>query len=237
MLLASFPQSIVLGQDGDDGLVAEIVHIEAEDGLMLEGDFYRVESEDGSPVAAVLLLHMLGSQRTHWRNLIPVLVEEQHLAVLNVDMRGHGKTDGGVNWEMAEKDVQVLVDWLREQEGINPESISIVGASIGSNLAIRGWANDPLIRTAVALSPGLDYRGVTTVDAVEANPDRPLMLVASRRDRGSPESVLELLQHTTGNVLIRLYSGSLHGTQLLETGGPIEELTATIGEWIAANSQ
>lgn len=229
----------VFAQDGDDtdtsALEPEVVKIEAEDGLMLVGDYYFPTGEmDRETVPAVILLHMLSSNRTKWESLIPVLVNDYGLAVLNIDMRGHGATGGSQDWPAAETDVQTLIDWLRTQDGINPDAVSIVGASIGSNLALRGWANDETVLTAVALSPGLDYRGVTTQDAVEAGSDRAVMLVASRQDTSSALAVTTLFAATTADVQVRLYSGRLHGTQLLENEAVVDELTHSIGIWIIA---
>ncbi len=213
---------------------AQRVELEASDGLVLVGDFYVPESEE--PVPAVILMHMLSRQRGDWEKLLPVLVDDYGIAVLNVDLRGHGETGGRTDWTLAEQDVQLWIDWLREQDGINPDAISLIGASIGSNLAIRGWANDETIRTAVALSPGLDFRGVTTADAVEANADRPLMLVAARSDRESAVAVTTLFDLTEGNALVRLFSGFRHGTDLFGDENA-DWLINAIAEWVALQSR
>ena len=234
LILTTMPVSAQDGGDESD-LTPESVSIEAEDGLLLVGDYYFPSGEmDGEAVPSVILLHMLSSNRTTWKPLIPVLVNDYGLAVLNIDMRGHGETGGSQDWSAAEIDVQTLIDWLRTQDDINPNAVSIVGASIGSNLALRGWANDETILTAVALSPGLDYRGVTTQDAVEAGSDRAVMLVASRQDTPSALAVTTLFTVTTADVQVRLYNGRLHGTQLLENEAVVDELTHSIGTWIVA---
>lgn len=221
-------------QDGSPETSAEAVTIEASDGLQLQGDFYLPESEE--PVPGVILMHMLGSLRSAWRPLIPVLVDEYNFAVLNIDLRGHGETGGERDWTLAETDVQTAIDWLREQEGVDPGRISLVGASIGSNLAIRGWANDAEIATVVALSPGLDYRGVTTEDAVANNPERPIMLVASRDDIFSADSVNQLYAVTEGYTQLRMYAGSRHGTNLFNDEDIRDYLTTAIAAWLAENN-
>ncbi len=222
--------------DGEEpALTPTLVNIEAEDGLMLVGDYYFPSGEmDGEAVPAVLLLHMLNSNRSKWEPLIPVLVNDYHMAVLNIDMRGHGETGGSQDWPAAEADVQTLIDWLRAQDGINPDAVSIVGASIGSNLALRGWANDETVLTAVALSPGLDYRGVTTQDAVTTGSERAVMLVASRQDTASATAVITLFTETTADVQVRLYSGRLHGTQLLDDEAIAPIISQNIGLWLMA---
>jgi pimeloyl-ACP methyl ester carboxylesterase len=222
-------------QDGGETPAGAQVEAQAADGLTLVGDFYAVALEDGSPAPAVILMHMLRGSRNDWTPLIPVLVNDYQIAVLTVDLRGHGETGGSDDWALAEQDVQTWIDWLRGQEGVNPAAVSLIGASIGSNLTLRGWANDAEIRTAVALSPGLDYRGVTTADAVEANANRPLMLVAARDDRASAEAVVELFTLTDGSALVRMVEGSLHGTRLFGDQHA-DWLLRAIAEWVALQS-
>ncbi|NJL95688.1 MAG: hypothetical protein HC915_19140 [Anaerolineae bacterium] len=67
------------------------VALEADDGLTLSGDSYRPAGE--GPFPAVLLLHMLNSDRSAWQPLVPALLE-QGIYVLAVDLRGHGMTGG-----------------------------------------------------------------------------------------------------------------------------------------------
>jgi pimeloyl-ACP methyl ester carboxylesterase len=226
-------------QDGDETPTLPDptrVEIEASDGLMLVGDFYTGSLEDDELVPAILLLHMLSSNRTAWEPILPVLVGEYQFAVLNIDMRGHGETGGAQEWTLAEADVETLIDWLRQQDGIDPDAISIVGASIGSNLAIHGWSNDENIATVVALSPGLDYRGVTTTDAVESQPDRPIMLVASRNDFPSATAINNLYALTSGYAAVRMYDGNLHGTNLFRDEDISVYLAYAIAEWVDENS-
>ena len=204
----------VVAQDGGEVEPVEVT-VEAADGLALVGDYYAVaplEGEEDAP--AVLLLHMLGSMRLLWNPLIPELTGAGY-AVLAVDMRGHGDTGGAQDWPLAEADVQVWLDWLRAQEGIDPDRVSLIGASIGSNLALRGMANDAAVVTAVALSPGLDYRGVTTEDALETIGKRPVYLVAGQSDRYSADSVRTLGAAIRGDGLVRFFDSSQHGTSLL----------------------
>ncbi|GAB4572284.1 MAG: hypothetical protein Kow0077_11290 [Anaerolineae bacterium] len=201
------------------------------DGLTLVGDFYPAlpvdEQETAAP--AVLLLHMLGSDREAWAPLIPALHEAGY-AVLAVDMRGHGETGGAQDWPLAEQDVADWLAWLRAQDGVDAERVNLVGASIGANLALRGLANDDTVVTAVALSPGLDYRGVTTEDAVAAV-TRPLMLVAGQGDRYSAESVRALGAALQGAGLVRFYASGLHGTQFLPQEPSLEALIIHWLDW------
>ena len=82
--------------------------------------------------------------------------------------------------------------------------------------------------TAVALSPGLDYRGVTTDDAV--GKDGALLLVASHGDAYSAESIEQLFALVTGDVAARLYAGDAHGTQLFDN--ELESVRALVAGWL-----
>ena len=201
----------------------------APDGLTLVGTF-APGSESGS-APAVLLLHQLSSRKEAWSPLTPALLEAGY-AVLAVDMRGHGETGGAMDWPKAEQDVQLWIDWLRTQPGVDADRVSLVGASIGSNLALRGLANDPRVLTAVALSPGLNYRDVTTSDAVQTIGSRPVFLVAAHGDTYSDDTVKQLGMLATGDTLIRLYGGSAHGTALFAVE---DDLAPLIVSWLDAH--
>lgn len=212
---------------------SEVVQVEAADGLVLVGDFYAVP--EGGDGRAVVLIHMLSSRRSSWSPLIPALHEAGY-AILNIDMRGHGDTGGRREWPAAETDMQTWLDWLREQAGIRAEAVSIVGASIGSNLALMGCANDTAANeagcvTAIALSPGLDYQGVAAKDAVVTGlSERSALLVAAHRDSYSAISVEEMAADAAGEVGMRLYTGSAHGTALFRERG--EAVSGMIIAWL-----
>lgn len=209
MLLILMTMASVMAQDITQSTVVEV---EATDGLKLVGDYYALSTADAKPT--VTLLHMLGSTRKAWEPLLPALLDAGY-NVLNVDLRGHGETGGSVDWEAAVTDVQTWLDWLRAQDSVRGDAISIVGASIGSNLALIGCANDEQCMTAVALSPGLDYRGIMPEEAVvDGLRQRSALLMAAQGDKYSADSVKTLITSAKGEVGVRLYTGSVHGTEM-----------------------
>ncbi|MBN1965838.1 MAG: alpha/beta fold hydrolase [Anaerolineae bacterium] len=227
LVLGAIP---ALAQDGAQP-EAQRVELAASDGLTLVGDYYAPvpldeDAETGAP--AVLLLHQLGGRRGAWEPIFAPLLEAGY-AVLTVDMRAHGETGGRENWPLAEDDHQRWIDWLRAQDGIDAARVSVVGASIGSNMALRAMANDADIVTVVALSPGLDYADVTTADAVEAIGNRPVMLVAAHRDTQSVEGVRELTLTLRGDSLVRLYDSTAHGYGLFLVK---DDLIPLIIDWL-----
>ena len=230
-LLIMFLMIFALNVQAQDDLAFETVTIAANDDLMLVGDLYLPETSDDSTVPAVLLLHMVGGHRGAYDPLIPDLIEAGY-ATVAVDIRGHGDTRGSQDWGLAIDDVQVWLDWLREQESIDGEKIVIIGASIGSNIGLIGCANDDLCVGAVALSPGLDYYGVEPESAVvEGLAERSVLLVASHRDVFSAESIEQMFMNSTGDVGARMYQGAAHGTNFFRTDD--ERITHLILSWLS----
>lgn len=209
----------------------ETVTVNASDDLELVGDFYQPEdaSETGNP--AVLLFHMLGSNRHAYDPILPDLVDAGYV-VLNVDMRGHGDTGGNQVWDLAIDDVQTWLDWLREQETVDDSRVAIMGASIGSNIALIGCAQDADCVGAIALSPGLDYFGVEPESAVMSGlAERAVLLVASHSDGYSAESVEQMFTNGRGDVSARIYRGAAHGTSLFRSN--YDSISQLILSWLA----
>lgn len=202
----------------EDMPMGEVVQIDAADGLTLVGDYYsQVGMSESAP--AVLLLHMLGSNRGAWEAFVEPLYDAGY-AILAVDMRGHGDTGGGNDWTLAETDIQTWLDWLRAQEGVRGDAVSIIGASIGSNMALIGCANDAACVTAIALSPGQDYRGVQPSESVASGlAERSALLVGSYNDGSVVRDILAMISSAQGEIGTRFYPGRVHGTNLLASEG------------------
>ena len=208
----------------------QTVQIKAADGLTLVGDYYPVLTDSGQPRPAVLLLHIIGSNRHSWLPLIPSLWDTGY-SVLTVDLRGFGDTGGEINWSAANTDVQTWLDWLREQPEVRPDAISIIGASIGANLALIGCANDADCVTAIALSPGLIYYSLKP-DINQLN-KRSALLLASQNDHYSADSVKQMVSGANGDIGARIYGGTAHGTHLFEGSDKVREgLIAAIINWL-----
>ena len=215
-------------QDEEATMTPETVAVEAADGLELVGDFYAAPTEDTAP--ALLLMHMLGSDRSAYEPLIPALLEAGY-NVLNVDLRGHGDSGTTRDWDAATADVALWLDWLREQGSVDPDAVALLGASIGSNLALIGCAADDACMTAVALSPGLEYRGVMPENAVvEGLAERSALLVASHGDDYAADSVRQMFAGTRGDIAVRLYSGRAHGTNLFRD--KLDSVSGLILAWL-----
>jgi dienelactone hydrolase len=204
----------------------EDVSIEAADGLMMAGTFYP-GSGDG-PWPGVLLLHMNGGRRQDWAEVAPEMAANGY-AALAIDMRGFGDTGGSVDWDAAAGDAQAAWAYLAGREDVVESQTAAVGASIGSSMALVAGANEAEINTVVLLSPGLDYFGVTTDDAVVTYGERPLLIVASEEDSLSADSSRALHDLAVGEARLEMYEGAGHGSNMFAAQ---PELTGLIVEWL-----
>lgn len=204
------------------------VSIPAGDGLAIQGTFYP--GPGSGPWPAILLLHMLGSQRQAWDDTgLPPALNQAGYAVLAIDLRGHGQTGGSIDWPQVDDDLPRVWAYLTGRDDVDPARTAIIGASIGANLALRTAANLPQVRGVVLLSPGLDYRGVTTTDALDRYGSRPLLIVASEEDSTAASASRLLTDLTPGEARLIMYDGAGHGTDMF-TARP--ELSAEITGWL-----
>jgi dienelactone hydrolase len=167
---------------------------------------------------AVLLLPMLGHGKEDWIPLATELRKEGY-GVLALDLREQGRTDRA----RLVADVRAGFAFLREQKNVDAARIGVIGASIGANAALNFAAEEPMARLAVLLSPGLNYRGVTTQPALRNYGARPVMLVAAEEDLASAGAVRTLADATQADVEVKLHPGSAHGTDLLQVGLPVSQ--------------
>ncbi|NKQ36141.1 MAG: hypothetical protein HF973_11070 [Chloroflexi bacterium] len=166
------------------------------------------------PFPGVILLHMLGSDRQVWAdNGFSQLLADNGYAVLALDMRGHGETGGSRDWDLAEEDLQMAWEWFTGLDEVAGE----------------GQANIPEIKTVILLSPGLDYRGVTTDDAIAAYGNRPALIVASQEDNYAANSSETLADLAAGEAKLIMYNGAGHGTSMF---GPQPDLAPELLDWL-----
>ncbi|MFQ5399129.1 MAG: alpha/beta fold hydrolase [Anaerolineae bacterium] len=208
--------------------VVEAVTIEAADGLALHATYYGPGGT--APFPGVILLHMLGSNRQVWDEVgFASLLADNGYAVLAVDMRGHGETGSSRDWVQAVDDMQRVWDYFAGRSEVAAEQTAVVGASIGANMALITGVNKPAASGVVLLSPGLDYRRVTTGDKMALYGERPILLVASKEDGYAADSVRTLADLAQGEAELQMYNGAGHGTNMF---GPQPDLASLILDWL-----
>jgi len=220
-------------------LAVQEITIETPDGVRLAGTY--AAGPAGGPAA--LLLHMMPAAKESWSEFAAVLAR-RGFATLAIDLRGHGRSTRGTGGRTLDYrlfterehqaktiDVEAAAAWLEREHGFGKSRLAAVGASIGANLAIAFAAAHPEIPAAAALSPGLDYRGVTTPDKVRNfGPAQGLFLAASEEDELSFRTGRELVRLKPDAVL-KEYRGAGHGTAMFEAQ---PELMTELADWLAS---
>ncbi len=147
-----------------------------------------------------ILLHMMPATKESWAAWQTKL-DAAGYASLAIDERGHGEStnDGTLDYKTFDDtqqqakilDVEAAFADLQKQ-GATEATTVVIGASIGANLAIEFLQKHPDVQTAVALSPGLNYRGILTEPLIQnLSPGQHVILVASDDD---PQQTLAAAQ-------------------------------------------
>ena len=225
------------------GSTSEDVTFAASDGLVVHGTATRPCGSGGS---WVVLAHQLCSDRSEWSAKTHDWVfafSARGISTLAIDLRGHGAStafpDGSTHDLCAEPgasplflgmvdDVTAATTYARSTG--NATSVALVGASIGSNSAIVAYSKDGAARMVVALSPGLDYRGITTTDPVELIAARPALLEAAEDDAASASSVRSLSM-SNPSITTKIWPSGGHANRILtahpEELGRVVDLVAS----------
>ncbi|MCB9795528.1 MAG: alpha/beta fold hydrolase [Alphaproteobacteria bacterium] len=199
------------------------VTLRASDGSRIHADYSAVaDAKKG-----VVLVHQLSGQASDWRFTADAL-NKAGLTTISVDLRGHGGSKDVVAGELGEadygammQDVTAAVEHLRKQ-GI--ADVSIVGASIGANLALKVAAADPKITTVVLLSPGMNYKGHDAGEALAKYGERPVLMVVSKDDTYSAKTALVLDKQAKGPHKLEIYDSAGHGTKMFAKAPGLERL-------------
>lgn len=206
--------------------VAYDIGLVSDDGVRLQATYY---GPDQVGAAGVLLLHMWEGSRQDWAAFAAQL-QAAGYGVLALDLRGHGESGGARTAAAMIQDAAVGVKLLRAREEIDGDRIFLIGASIGANVALNYAADDAAVRAAALLSPGEDYRGVSTPAARARYGDRPLFIAASSEDAYAAASARTLAAAGPHELLMLADQG--HGTRMLGTENGLEE---AILDWLESN--
>lgn len=198
----------------------------AEDSVQLSGIVWNNKDSD----KGIVLLHMAGNSKEDYTTLAQVL-QQAGYGVFMFDFRGHGislgedwKTMSDAQWLDLEKDVKAAVKFMKNM-GAYPR-IGLVGASIGANHALRYAITDEDVESLVLLSPGEDFKGVSSVGLTTYS--NPVLLVASYDDVYSATTVTTIYNELGGEKLIEMYEEAGHGINMFKTQ---PELYKTVADW------
>lgn len=179
----------------------------------------------GSPTKApngVLLLPGAGRGKEDWSSLADKLYRSG-AQVLCLDLRGQGSNPAApLTPDLArqmQEDVRAGVAWLKSHGATR---VSLVGADLGANLALNVAPDLPEVSSIVALSPGMDYQGIITNDAIKRFGARPVLLVAAEDDPYAMRSAKSLDALAQGEHKLHSYTNGGRGTKLLSRDPMLE---------------
>ena len=230
-------------QGRDQNHSGERVVFTSEDGVLLVGSYYKPRIGTSNSTPSVILLHMLGMDRSTWDKFAQELSQNGY-AVLSVDLRGHGESIKQANHTISYQsfmpknfknmtlDVKAAKKYLIEGRKANPNQISIIGASIGANLALNYAASDHSIKSVILLSPGLNYRGISTLDAIMKYKN-PIYIVTAEDDSESAKDSKILCEKITCAENLKIFENTnVHGTDMLSDKMVGSKLQNIILSWL-----
>jgi alpha-beta hydrolase superfamily lysophospholipase len=165
---------------------------------------------------AVILLHMLGHDRNDW-NYFAKKLNDKGFSVLSIDLRGHGESEG--DWKkFSEADFNKMTYDVKAAKKLldskGKKSVSIIGASIGANIAFKYASADKDIKSVVLLSPGINYKGIDISNEI-INFDRPVLIAVSTEDTYPYDSSNIIYAKAKGEKSLIVEENLGHGTDML----------------------
>jgi alpha-beta hydrolase superfamily lysophospholipase len=198
------------------------VDLKTSDGKKIAGNYF----DTTNPKGWIVYLHMMPATKESYTALAQKFQSEGFSGIA-IDFRGHGDSqdgpDGYVNFNDSQhqskiNDVKAAVDFCLDR-GTIPIKVSLVGSSIGANLALDYLVQNDSVNKAVLLSPGLDYRGITTKNLItKLTIGKSVFMIGSEDDNYVVECVNELYglvpEGVTKEKIILKDAG--HGTTMIE---------------------
>ena len=230
-----------------------------DDKVLIVGTYYApqtlslVSSKNGTTTSSsisrngIILLHMLGRNRNDWNSFASILSNKNNgYSVLSIDSRGHAEStsqNGNIisfqsftldDFNKMVMDVKAAKQFLITQKNINPNNIAIVGASIGANVALNYAALDPSMKAVVLLSPGLDYKGVTTSNTIKQY-NGPIYIATAGKDPiagNDPQTLCNEINCANNNRLHIYQDSNSHGTDMFSDSSLQPPLDKLIVSWL-----
>jgi pimeloyl-ACP methyl ester carboxylesterase len=245
------------GEPGAPVISAEF-RVTTPDSVVLVMDWLSAPANDTLPVPVVVLLPMMNHDRGSWHGF-DTLLATGGFKVVSIDQRGHGASTrrGGEAYSLRQftntdfgrmvDDVGLILSASQARAAdlstnqrldsiltaTDFTQVVIVGASIGSSVALLYGADHSQVAGLVLLSPGLNYRGMATEPAIKRYHGRPIFLAAATEDKRSVEAINRLYDLSNGDVEVArgrvITTGGAHGTNLFD---PNPELRSELIDWI-----
>lgn len=210
--------------------MSDKINLTTSDNVKIAADFYKVEQ----PKGWLILIHMMPATKESWREFAEA-IQKQGYESLAIDLRGHGKSEGGPAGYQSFTDQQhqdsiydLEAAWkFLKSQAVSSEKTALIGASIGANLALKFIVQNPEFKKAVLLSSGLNYRGISTLPLVKnLKNNQSVLFVTSKDDGNNAEENRQLYEAAPAKINKHLivYERGGHGTNMFNN---MEELNLT----------
>jgi hypothetical protein len=139
------------------GFVAPVLAEETQITLPggVDGTLSLPDEAEGE-VPAVLMLHGFASSKDEVGSMYAreaAALAERGIASLRISFRGFGKSDGdtgATTIDLQVEDALAATEFLRSQDGVNPERLGLLGFSLGGGVSVIAAARQPDWFEAVA---------------------------------------------------------------------------------------
>lgn len=132
------PAKYPAGEWQPSEVAVEDAWFEAADGTQLHGWFLN----HSEPRAVALVLHGNGGNITILSEALAILNQRHNLAVMAVDYRGYGQSEGRPTETGILQDARAARRWLARRMQIDEREIVLMGNSLGGAVAVDLAAND-----------------------------------------------------------------------------------------------
>lgn len=153
LLLLAFAPLAAPAEEAHPGVVNEDVTVNTADGVRLAGVLTRPEGTRRAPVIHFIqwlscsTVMIRPEDQDGWSRMLRTLVRDSGYAVLRVDKRGVGGSDGGpcasLDFDTELADHRAALTALRQRDDVDTRRIVLFGGSMGSRYAPLMAAADP----------------------------------------------------------------------------------------------
>jgi len=191
--------------------------------MKIAANLYSVEK----PLGWFVLSHMMPATKESYKDLATKLQNAGYESIA-IDLRGHGESENGPEeffyfkdeeHQKSILDLEAAANYLIKKREATPNKISFIGASIGANLSLQYISEHQEFKTAILLSPGLNYRGIKTEPMAKNIKSGQKVFFVSAKDDGPNAEENKILYELTPNMTnkkIQIYETGGHGTDILK---------------------
>lgn len=218
------------------------IFLMTKDGARIAANLYPAES----PRGWIIFSHMMPAVKESWSDLAASFQSAGYESIA-IDLRGHGESVSAKlnyrNFSDAEHqksilDLEAAAEFLIKERKAAAYEVNFIGASIGANLSLQYISEHPKFKTAVLLSPGLNYRGIETeLLAKNLKAGQKVFFISAKEDvrsggNNNAEENQKLYDLTPAGAKkrIQIYETGGHGMDILENQ---PELAKAIKDFIS----